>query len=30
MAGGEALANLDADIEAYEETHGGHPPPPAA
>jgi simple sugar transport system ATP-binding protein len=30
MAGGEALANLDADIEAYEQSHDGHPPPPAA
>ena len=30
MAGGEALANLDTEIEAYEQTHDGHPPPPAA
>jgi simple sugar transport system ATP-binding protein len=30
MAGGEALATLDADIEAYEQTHAGHPPPPVA
>jgi len=30
MAGGEALANLDAEIEDYEQSHGGHPPPPAA
>src|SRR3954464_5917279 len=27
MAGGEALASLDADVEAYEQSHGGHPPP---
>ena len=27
MAGGEALANLDAEIESYMETHEGHPPP---
>jgi simple sugar transport system ATP-binding protein len=27
MAGGEALANLDADVEGYMETHEGHPPP---
>jgi simple sugar transport system ATP-binding protein len=27
MAGGEALANLDADVESYMETHEGHPPP---
>jgi simple sugar transport system ATP-binding protein len=30
MAGGEALANLDAEIEDYEQSHDGHPPPPAA
>ena len=30
MAGGEALANLDAEIETYEQSHDGHPPPPAA
>jgi simple sugar transport system ATP-binding protein len=28
MAGGEALANLGADVESYMETHEGHPPPP--
>ena len=27
MAGGEALANLDVDIEDYKETHESHPPP---
>jgi simple sugar transport system ATP-binding protein len=27
MAGGEALANLDADVESFMETHEGHPPP---
>jgi simple sugar transport system ATP-binding protein len=27
MAGGEALANLDADVESYMDTHEGHPPP---
>jgi hypothetical protein len=30
MAGGEALANLDTEIEEYEQTHDGHPPPPVA
>ena len=30
MAGGEALANLDAEIENYEQSHDGHPPPLAA
>jgi simple sugar transport system ATP-binding protein len=30
MAGGEALANLDTEIETYEQSHDGHPPPPAA
>ena len=30
MAGGEALANLDAEIEEYKPTHGGHPPPTVA
>ncbi|NVO24385.1 ATP-binding cassette domain-containing protein [Donghicola mangrovi] len=28
MAGGEALANLGADVEAYMASHAGHPPPP--
>ena len=27
MAGGEALADLGAEIEGYMETHEGHPPP---
>ena len=27
MAGGEALADLGAEIESYMETHDGHPPP---
>ena len=27
MAGGEALADLGAEIESYMETHEGHPPP---
>lgn len=31
MAGGEALADLGAEIESYMESHEGHPPPqPAA
>jgi simple sugar transport system ATP-binding protein len=30
MAGGEALANLDVEIENYEQSHDGHPPPPLA
>ncbi len=30
MAGGEALANLDVEIENYEQSHDGHPPPPVA
>ncbi|MEI4488909.1 ATP-binding cassette domain-containing protein [Frigidibacter sp. MR17.14] len=30
MAGGEALADLDQAMEGYMETHGGHPPQPAA
>jgi simple sugar transport system ATP-binding protein len=30
MAGGEALANLDAEIENYEQSHDGHPPSPVA
>lgn len=29
MAGGEALADLDVEIESYMESHQGHPPPPA-
>ncbi|MCP1199049.1 ATP-binding cassette domain-containing protein [Notoacmeibacter sp. MSK16QG-6] len=29
MAGGEALADLDTEIESHMETHEGHPPPPA-
>jgi simple sugar transport system ATP-binding protein len=29
MAGGEALANLGAEVESYMATHDGHPPPPA-
>jgi len=29
MAGGEALANLDAEIDTFEQSHDGHPPPPA-
>lgn len=28
MAGGEALADLDVEIEGYMETHDGHPPQP--
>ena len=27
MAGGEALADLGAEIESYMEAHEGHPPP---
>jgi len=27
MAGGEALADLGANVESYMETHEGHPPP---
>ena len=27
MAGGEAMADLGAEIESYMETHEGHPPP---
>lgn len=27
MAGGEALADLSAEVEDYMETHDGHPPP---
>ena len=30
MAGGEAMADLDAEIENYEQSHDGHPPPPVA
>jgi simple sugar transport system ATP-binding protein len=30
MAGGEELANLDTEIEEYEQSHDGHPPPPVA
>lgn len=29
MAGGESMADLEASIEGYMETHEGHPPPPA-
>ncbi|MEM5469579.1 ATP-binding cassette domain-containing protein [Celeribacter marinus] len=29
MAGGEALADLGAEIESYMDTHDGHPPQPA-
>jgi simple sugar transport system ATP-binding protein len=29
MAGGESMADLEASIDGYMETHGGHPPPPA-
>lgn len=29
MAGGESMAELEANIEGYMETHGGQPPPPA-
>jgi simple sugar transport system ATP-binding protein len=28
MAGGEAMAELEAEITEYEEAHAGHPPPP--
>ena len=28
MAGGESMADLEANIEGYMETHEGHPPPP--
>jgi simple sugar transport system ATP-binding protein len=27
MAGGEAMAELEAEIEAYSTAHSGHPPP---
>ncbi|SEK09560.1 Ribose import ATP-binding protein RbsA [Marinovum algicola] len=30
MAGGESMADLEANIEGYMETHDGHPPQPAA
>ena len=30
MAGGEAMAGLEAEIEGYMTTHAGHPPPVAA
>ncbi len=29
MAGGETMADLEASVEGYKETHEGHPPPPA-
>jgi simple sugar transport system ATP-binding protein len=29
MAGGETMADLEAQIEGYMEAHEGHPPPPA-
>ena len=29
MAGGEAMAELEGEIEGYMATHDGHPPPPA-
>ncbi|ASP35886.1 ATP-binding cassette domain-containing protein [Labrenzia sp. VG12] len=28
MAGGESMADLEASIEGYMQTHEGHPPPP--
>jgi simple sugar transport system ATP-binding protein len=28
MAGGEQMAELQAEIESYMESHGGHPPSP--
>lgn len=28
MAGGETMADLEAEIEGYMASHGGHPPPP--
>lgn len=28
MAGGESMADLEASIEGYMESHDGHPPPP--
>ena len=30
MAGGESMADLEASIEGYMDTHGGHVPPPTA
>lgn len=30
MAGGESMADLEASIEGYMDTHDGHVPPPAA
>ncbi|MDP3961869.1 MAG: substrate-binding domain-containing protein [Pseudorhodobacter sp.] len=30
MAGGEALANLDVDVESHMQGHGGYPPPDTA
>ena len=27
MAGGEHMAELEAEIEAYQVAHAGHPPP---
>lgn len=29
MAGGEAMADLEGEIESYMSEHAGHPPPPA-
>jgi simple sugar transport system ATP-binding protein len=30
MAGGASMASLEAEIDGYMASHGGHPPPPAA
>ncbi len=30
MAGGEAMSELEAEIEGYMSTHEGHPPPPVS
>ena len=30
MAGGASMASLEAEIESYMNSHGGHPPPPVA
>lgn len=30
MAGGEAMAELEAEIAAYQAEHAGHPPPPVS